>query len=62
MHKNINATKRKTIEEAGGLQKETRGRWIFTLKATHKTSVKGRCNDGARCYPGTQCFPLNVVM
>jgi hypothetical protein len=62
MHKNINATKRKTIQEAGGFQKETRRRWISTLKATHKTSVKGRCNDGARCCAGTQCFPLNVVM
>jgi hypothetical protein len=38
-------------------------RWISTLKETHKSSVKGRCNDGARCCVGTQCFfLLNFVM
>jgi len=56
MHKNRNATKRKTISEADGLQKETRRGWISPLKETHKTSVKGECNDGARCCAGTECF------
>ncbi len=57
MHKNRNATKRKTIYEADGLQKETRRRWISPLKQTHKRSEKGRCNDGARCCAWTPCFP-----
>ncbi len=56
MHKNRNATKRKKIEEEDGFRKERRRRWISTLKETHKTSVKGRCNDGARCCAGTQYF------
>jgi hypothetical protein len=32
----------------------------FHAQETHKTSVKGRCNDEARCYAGTQCFFCSI--
>ncbi len=37
-------------------KRKIEGDGFSTVKETHKTSVKGKCNDGARCCAGTPCF------
>ncbi len=39
-------------------KRKIEGDGFSTVKETHKTSVKGKCNDGARCCAGTPCFFL----
>jgi hypothetical protein len=41
-------------------KRKIEGDGFSTVKETHKTSVKGKCNDGARCCAGTPCFFCSI--